>query len=290
MNGRVSVVVITRNRAAEVARTVRRLRRLPERPRILVVDNASTDDTCTRVRDLPGVELVPLAVNLGAAARNVGVRVAGTEYVAFSDDDCWWEPGSLDAAGRLLDASPKLAVVTARVLVEPGGREDPACRTMARSPVPRVPGLPGVPVLGFLAGACVVRRSAFLAVGGFEPRYFLGGEEELVAIDLAARGWRLAYVPELTVHHAPSGQRDRDHRTRLLLRNALWSAWLRRPPGSAAARTYRIIASASSAITGLAACAEALRGLGWVASRRRVVPPHVAHLLRLVDESVRSGA
>jgi GT2 family glycosyltransferase len=279
----ISVVTITRNRAVEVLNTVRQLRRLPERPRILVVDNGSTDDTVARLRGLPGVDLLPLPANLGAAARNIGVRLAETDLVAFSDDDCWWEPGSLTTAASLFDRSAGLAVATARVLVEPGHREDPACTTMARSPLPGVPGLPGVPVLGFLAGACVVRRSAFLSVGGFEPRYFLGGEEELVAIDLAARGWRLAYVPALTVHHVPSPHRDPTHRTRIQLRNALWSTWLRRPFGNAATRTYQLMASALPATSRLTAGVDALRGLWWVARNRQVVPPHVVHQLRLID-------
>jgi GT2 family glycosyltransferase len=278
--GQISVVVLTRNRAAEVVRTVDVLRGLPERPPILVVDNGSTDDTVARLDGLDGVEVLPLRGNVGAAGRNVGVRRARTEYVALSDDDCWWEPGSLAAAVRLFDASPDLAVVTARVLVEPGGREDPACTAMAASPLPEVPGLPGVPVLGFLAGACAVRRSAFLSVGGFEPRYFLGGEEELVSIDLVARGWRLAYVPELTAHHAPSAYRDHDHRVRLLLRNALWTAWLRRPLRHAVARTRRLVAATPG---NPRAWTEALAGLWWVAGRRRVVPSEVAQLLQIRD-------
>ena len=63
-------------------------------------------------------------------------------------------------------------------------------------------------VLGFLAGASVVRRHAVLDVGGFEPRFFLGGEEQLLAIDLRAAGWCLAYVDDVVVHHHPSPRRD----------------------------------------------------------------------------------
>jgi GT2 family glycosyltransferase len=288
MSSRISVVMITRNRATEAAEAARRLRRLPERPRILVVDNGSRDDTVARLRAMGGIDVVPLPANLGAAARNTGVRRVDTDYVAFADDDCWWEPGSLATAVRLFDAAPRLAVATARVLVEPGHREDPACTTMARSPLPTEPGLPGVPVLGFLAGACVVRRSAFLSVGGFEPRYFLGGEEELVAIDLTARGWRLAYVPGLTAHHAPSAHRDPVRRTRLQLRNALWSAWLRRPLADAAAHTYRLL-SPVSVTERLAAGAAAVRALWWVSRNRRVVPPDIARLLQLRDVAEETG-
>jgi hypothetical protein len=68
--------------------------------------------------------------------------------------------------------------------------------------------MPGPPLLGFLAGASVVRRSAFLQAGGFEPHLFIGGEEELLAVDLAANSSWLCYVPQLIVYLNPSTRRD----------------------------------------------------------------------------------
>ena len=101
---------------------------------------------------------------------------------------------------------------------------------MANSPLP-ADGLPGPSLLGLLAGATVFRRDAFLGAGGYDPRFFLGGEEALLALDLVAGGWVLVYAGDLTVHHYPSAQRDASSRRRLLARNRLWVAWLRRPAG-----------------------------------------------------------
>jgi hypothetical protein len=61
---------------------------------------------------------------------------------------------------------------------------------------------------------------------------FFGGEEERVALDLAAAGWGLAYVPdvpELVVHHHPSPSRDLRARTVQAERNRVLVAVLRRP-------------------------------------------------------------
>ncbi len=64
---RVSVVVITHNRCQELDRTLRRLAKLPERPAVVVVDNASADDTVTVVRSRhPDVTLFTPGENLGA--------------------------------------------------------------------------------------------------------------------------------------------------------------------------------------------------------------------------------
>jgi GT2 family glycosyltransferase len=282
---RIALVMITHNRRDEALASVDRLTRLPERPRIVVVDNASMDGTGEAVaRRFPQVEMLPAGGNLGAAARNLGVRHVQTPYVALSDDDTWWAPGALAQAADLFDAQPRLGVAVARILVGSEEEEDSICAELERSPLPMEPGMPGPSLLGFMAGASVVRRSAFLAAGGFAPRFFLGGEEELLAIDLVAAGWWLCYVPRLLVHHHPSAQRDVVSRRWHLLRNALWSAWLRRPLSSAVRKTVHLLRTASWTRESWRGLTSAVAGLPWVLRHRRVIPPHVEHGLRLLEQ------
>jgi len=281
---RVAVVMITHNRINEVMRSLGELARLPERPRVVVVDNGSNDGTARAVAErFPDVEVLDAGGNLGAAARTLGVRHVDAPYVAFCDDDTWWEPGCLGKAADLFDQEARLAVVTGRVLVGDENREDPACAVLANSPLPREPGMPGPPLLGFLAGASVVRRGAFLEAGGFEPRFFIGGEEELLAADLAARGWWLCYVPELVVHHHPSRLRDPSGRRDTMARNALWFAWLRRPLPVALRKTLEPALRRPWSRDTWRTLAEALRGLPWALSRRRGLPPAVENGLRLLE-------
>ncbi|HZS01221.1 MAG TPA: glycosyltransferase [Chloroflexota bacterium] len=282
---RLGAVVLTHNRVDEVSRTLARLSALPGHPQIVVVDNASSDGTPAAIRArFPGVRYVRLAANRGAAARNVGVALCDRPYLALCDDDTWWAPGGLRRAADLLDAYPSLAVVTAKLLVGPSGRVDPVSELMAVSPVRWSTALPGAPLLGFLAGASVVRRAAFLRAGGFEPRLFLGGEEELLAIDLASAGWGLAYVDELVVHHFPSALRDRAGRRRLIARNGLWIAWLRRPYSRALAKTAALARAATSDPVARDGLLDALRDLPWALRHRRVAPPQVEAQLRRVEE------
>ena len=146
---------------------------------------------------------------------------------------------------------------------------------MAESPLERPPGLPGHPLLSFLAGVSIVRRRAFEEVGGFSERLWLGGEEELLASDLAARGWALAYVPEVVAHHAPSPARDAHRRRSDGIRNTLWFTWLRRPAGSALVHTLRLARRFPPDTVTARGLIAALRGVPWVLRSRRVVPPHV---------------
>jgi hypothetical protein len=75
----------------------------------------------------------------------------------------------------------------------------------------------------------MTERVATSRKGQRSTRPCIGGEQEWLAVDLAARGWQLCYVSELMVHHHPSPHRDGSRRRWQLLRNALWFAWLRRP-------------------------------------------------------------
>jgi GT2 family glycosyltransferase len=277
-----SVVILTHNRAAELQRTLHHMLALPENPAILVVDNASTDSTQALVRErFPAVRLLALERNIGAAARNIGAREAGSPYVCFCDDDAWWEHGALEHAVALLDAYPDVAVVCARIVVGADEREDPTCAVMASSPLPNGD-LPGPAVLGFLAGACVVRREAFLRAGGYEQKFFIGGEEALLALDLVGHGWRMVYAPQLTVHHFPSAQRDQTVRKKVMVRNALWVAWMRLPLALLLRETGKILQDALGDKVARAGVWQALRELPWAIRRRKVISPEVARLYRIV--------
>ena len=279
----IGVVILTHNRAGEALKTVRHMSALSEQPQLVVVDNASADGTAELVaQSFPRVKVIRLEKNVGAAARNVGVRSIETPYVAFCDDDTIWAAGSLARACELLDAYPAVGALTARVLVGAEERDDPVCAIMASSPLPST-ALPGKAVLGFLAGACVFRRDAFLETGGYEPHFLIGGEEALLALDLAARGHAVVYTKELTVHHYPSHRRDPALRQRHMIRNALWVAWLRRPLRSALARTMAILGGAARSGASLPGLLDAARGLPWVLRDRKVLPPRVEALCAMVE-------
>ncbi|REF01081.1 glycosyltransferase family 2 protein [Thermomonospora umbrina] len=285
MDDRLTVVIATRDRRVELLRTLERLTALPEAPAIIVVDNDSSDGTDAAVpAGFPRVRVIRLARNHGAAARTVGARAARTPYVAFSDDDSWWEPGALRRAVEVLEAHPRLGLIAARTLVGPERAEDPINAAMAAGPLPVEGDLPGPRVLGFLACASVVRREAFLEAGGFDRLLFFIGEERMLALELAGRGWDLCYVPDVVAVHEPSSSRpSTGWRRRAELRNSLLTVWMRRPAGVALGETARLAGAAVGDSDARAALAGALRRLPAALARRRPVPRHVEHAVRLVE-------
>jgi N-acetylglucosaminyl-diphospho-decaprenol L-rhamnosyltransferase len=283
---RVTIVVASRNRRSELLASIPRHLALPERPRVIVVDDASTDGTAEALAaELPQVDVIRLPASLGGAARNAGVRAASSPYVAFSDDDAWWQPGALHRATELLDAHPRLAVVQAHILVGPQERDDPTCELMRTSRLPSSPGQPGHPILSFIACAVVVRRAAFLSQDGFCARLGTGGEEQLLSWDLVGAGWQLSYIPEILAHHHPPPTPDgRPGRREATLRNALWTEWLRRPWPAAARSTVATLAHAPRDRTTARAVRRAIAGCGWVLRARRVNPRHVEQMYELLGQ------
>jgi GT2 family glycosyltransferase len=284
------VVIITRDRRPELLRTLDRMTALPENPPVIVVDNGSSDGSAEAAARYQEVRVIRAPMNLGAFARNVATDHVTTPYVAFCDDDTWWEPGALWRAAELLDSCPRLAAVTGRILVEPGGEEDPITPELRDSPLPAPSWLPGPALLSILAGASMLRVTAFDEVGGFSARLWLGGEEELLGIDLASAGWWMCFASDVVVHHAASAVRDPRQRRILGIRNTLWTAWLRRPPSDALRHTVAVLRSAPTDLASAVALVHALVGLPWVLRERRVIPRRVEAGLRLLEGPQRNSS
>jgi GT2 family glycosyltransferase len=268
---RVTVVIATRDRRASLLRSLARLDS-PTGPPVIVVDNASGDGSVEAVRSThPRVSILPLPENRGAVARTDGVRRATTRYVAFADDDSWWEPVALEAAADLLDAHPQVAVVVGRVRMAGDGSEDAVTRKHRAEVLGR--SAAGPDVLSFPAFAAVVRREAYLSVGGFSPFLFFGGEEHLLALDLAAAGWQLVFTEDAVAWHDPAGpDRPSPARWALQSRNDVLVDWLRRPLPVALAATGRLARQAAQDPAARHALAGVLRRLPAALRRRRRVP------------------
>jgi glycosyltransferase involved in cell wall biosynthesis len=102
-----SVIIPTWNRAHLVCDAINSaLNQRPGEVEVIVVDDASTDNTADLVARIYGnwIRLISLSNRSGAgAARNAGVALARGELVAFLDSDDVWLPGKLDAELRVFE-------------------------------------------------------------------------------------------------------------------------------------------------------------------------------------------
>jgi GT2 family glycosyltransferase len=285
-SSRTSFVVATRDRADDLADTLSRLLDNTGCP-IIVVDNNSHDTTREVTAEFSGrypgrLQLIGLPRNRGAVARNVGVAACRTPFVAFCDDDSWWQPDATEIAEEQFDRHPDLALLAACTVVEPGARIDAFSRQLAGSPLGRHRGKPGPSILGFQSCSAMVRKTAFEAVGGFNEVLFFRGEEQLVALDLVVAGWQLCYCPDMVAFHRPSPRRGTPAAQRArVLRNDFLTACMRRPPSTCARTWAALLRAAVHDRAHMRAAAEALTLLPAALRNRRRLPPDVESQVRL---------
>jgi glycosyltransferase involved in cell wall biosynthesis len=170
---------------------------------VIVVDDGADDAAGVEeaVATVPGATLLRQARSGVSIARNAGALHARGEFVAFLDDDDVWEPGRLEAQVSALDASPAaVACYSSGYTIESDGRKVSDDWT-----------IPGGSRQDMLSGAVdiprivtlLVRRDEFFRLGGFNPAFRYGEDNELIL--------RLLQYGEMTfVQEALVGYRRHD--------------------------------------------------------------------------------
>ncbi|NHC45252.1 glycosyltransferase [Motilibacter aurantiacus] len=199
----ITVVIACHNAAGTIARAVRSaLLQDPAPAEVVVCDDASDDDSVEVLAGFgPRVRVLRHAQNRGeAGAKNTAVRAARTEWVAVLDADDEFLPGRLAAVAGLLADRPGLDLVTTDAYLSHDGRR------LGRWYGPHYPFAfedqrRAILERNFVFGHVVLRRSAFLAVGGFDERIAHATDWDCW-IRMVHTGSRIGLVPEpLAVYH-----------------------------------------------------------------------------------------
>jgi len=300
----VVIAVVSWNTASLLDRCLTSLRPEHEvgRAEVWVVDNVSTDGSAAMVAaQHPWVTLVVSAENLGfGPAVNRVAANTQTPFLAAANADVALAPGALEA---LLDAARRYPGTGAFApqLITPGGATQhsvhpfPTVRTglllstglARRGSVARRLPLEGHwdPALArdvdWAHGAFVlVRRTAWDAVGGFDPEQWLYAEDLDLGWRLRRAGWRTRYVPEARVEHAvaaaTAGRWDEHERAARTQRSAY--AWMLAVRGAPATRATALAHLAGpavrAALLGAGAHVAPERWSARAATQRRYVAMH----------------
>ncbi|MGD9703403.1 MAG: glycosyltransferase [Acidimicrobiia bacterium] len=202
---KVDVVIVGYRSADSIRACIRSVPRSDDVD-IIVIDNASGDGSAGIARSA-GCRVVENDDNRGfAAAANQGARLGSGEAILFLNPDARLREGALDALTLRL-ADPEVAIVGAR-LVNPDGTAQ-----RSRWPYPTARGMwaeafglhrfgASPDRGGFVVGACLlVRRASFDAVGGFDERYWLYGEEADLCRRVEDAGGQVVLAEDAVVEH-----------------------------------------------------------------------------------------
>lgn len=197
----VTVVVVAYNSAAVIGECLRSLSRAA---RVIVVDNASTDDTREAARAaLPSVEIIENPLNMGyGTANNIGFERSRTPYTLLLNPDAVVEDGTLEKLAAAGKEYPEAAVL-APLLIGPEGELELYVMGFGETTHRRQETPPdGDMCTGFIMGAAMLwRMDAWRRLGGFDEAIFLYGEDTDLALRATAAGDSMILVPDARVRH-----------------------------------------------------------------------------------------
>jgi len=190
---------------------------------VAVVDNGSTDGTVELLRRRwPAIQLIETGTNVGfARANNVGIAQTSGELVLMLNPDTIPGPNSIARLVDRLRAHPEAAAVGPR-LVDPNGSSELSFG-WSMSPIGelRQKTIQGLAGRGFgptrrwlerslstpgtrdwISGACLLaRRQDLDAVGLFDERFFMYGEDIDLCLSFRERGRTVRFEPDVEVQH-----------------------------------------------------------------------------------------
>jgi glycosyltransferase involved in cell wall biosynthesis len=216
---RISIIITTHNRPRFLPRAVESARLSCRDLEIVVVDDASTDETVEVCQSLPGIRYIRVERRQGVAcARNVGLHASSGEFISFLDDDDERLPGSLDMQVERLEAEPRAGMIYGQALTV--GDSGANAQRLNPKHCPQGDIFWELLVQNFIpCGSAVFRRSCLMSVGLLD--------ESVPGIDDWDLWLRMAERFNVTARSSPSSVGGGRHPApgKALLRARAWFGW-----------------------------------------------------------------
>jgi GT2 family glycosyltransferase/SAM-dependent methyltransferase len=233
-----SIVIPVHNRAGLTRECLDMLlgQDLPAATEIVVVDDASSDDTSQVLASYGShVRVAALAENRGfASACNEGVARSEGRFVVLLNNDTRPTPGWLAALVAHAEAHPEAALVGAKLLWPAGTVQHAGVAIDGNKEVRHIyMGFPGDhPAVNktrpfqVVTAACVlIRREVFEELGGFDPAFTNGYEDVDFCLRAREAGHQVHYCPRSLVYHLESASRGYETEIDLANRHLYRSRW-----------------------------------------------------------------
>ena len=200
----VTVLIVTYNSAHCVEALAAGLAGVPQ---VIVVDNASADDTCARVKmDLPAARLIVMSVNKGyGVANNAGLAAVQTDYALLLNPDCIVDAGQIAALVQGARAWPDATLVVPQ-LTDASGRLQVNYSWPRDAWSPKSTEATGPLNVGYACAAVMLIHMANIArIGLFDPLFFLYYEDEDLCLRVFKAHGQILVLPAVRITHLSRG-------------------------------------------------------------------------------------
>jgi len=208
----VSVILVLFNRAELTLRCLRSLLEQALPVELVVVDNASSDETARLLSRVEGATIIKSPENVGfLCASNLAAAAATGEYLLFLNNDAELLPGSLASAVCTAGRSPDVGAVGGRIMLHDGSLQeagsilwrDGSCSGYGRGDSPGLPEYQFARDVDFCSAALLLTpRQLFLDLGGFDERFAPAYYEDVdYCVRLWQSGHRVVYDPGTVALH-----------------------------------------------------------------------------------------
>jgi GT2 family glycosyltransferase len=192
---------------------------------IIVIDNASTDNSIKMVRNtFPDVIVIENNQNLGfAAGNNLGAKVATGEYLLFLNPDTLLQNNAIESLVKYLENNPDVGIVAPTLINQSGNVQGgdagyfPTPQVMFNHAfflnsifqgflrgiwIPRRRKIGHETMVDWVSGASMlIRSSLFKKVGLFSTDYFMYAEDIDICKKVKEKKWKIVYLREVRVIH-----------------------------------------------------------------------------------------
>lgn len=199
----VTTIIVTYNGSTWIKRCIDALLESSHPTSILVLDNASTDDTLSILQSYEDrIRLIPLNENkFFGGANNIGiieVLQSPTDYIFLLNQDAYVEKDTIGQLVQTANAHPELGIVCPMQMAPNGIDVDRAFKKYLKKETNKD---------GFLsvrfanAAAWLIPTSVVWKVGLFHPIFLHYGEDNHYASRCQYHGYKIAVLPDVKVIH-----------------------------------------------------------------------------------------
>jgi len=186
---------------------------------IIVTDNASNDDSLDIIYEYimkyKYIKLIRLKRNVGyCLAANIGVFHSKADYVAILNSDVYLDPKWLVHIIRVFESKPRAAIVQPAIYWYQDPQRIQSCGLFGDSVLNyKENRWKNSAILGAFGPAYVVRRSAWKAIGGLDPDYFMYKDELDLGLRAWLAGWMVVLEPDAKCYHWMGGSTQQSYYT-----------------------------------------------------------------------------